>query len=414
MDLWRKLSLIQKIMMGTVFGIIVGLLFPQLTGLSILGTLFVGALKGIAPILVFFLIMASISQQELGAQSYIKSVLVLYGGATLLAAIIAVTASYLFPVSIPLADVAAQGDTGSKSLIEVLNEMLGNLVMNPVKSIAEGNFLGILFWSSLLGIGLRHASTQTKDVLSHFSAAVTKVIQFIIQLAPIGIFGLVYDAIVTTGVGALVKYGQLVLVLVGAMAFTALIAYPLMVFLYIKKNPFPLVFYTLKETGLHAFFTRSSAVVVPFNLQAAKKLGLNEQSYNLSLTLGASINSGGAAITITVMTLAAVHTLGIQVHPIMTFLLCLVSALASCGASGIAGGSLLLIPICCSLFGISNDIAMQIVAVGFIISVIQDSVETALNASADLLFTAAAEFRDKPELYDQNFGKLPQSMPQAD
>lgn len=390
----QKISLIQKIMMGIVLGSTLGFLVPNWTFISTLGDLFVGSLKAIAPILVFVLIISSLAQQKEGAKTNIGAVLIVYLIATFLAAFVAVIASYVFPVKMIL-DVSQEVNSGPTELVDVLKNLLTNTVQNPIQAIIEGNYLALLFWSSLIGVSLRKATTSTKEVLSSFSAAITSVVQKIISLAPIGIIGLVFNSVSTTGFNGLAKYGQLLLLLVGTMFFVALIIYPAIVFLNIRQNPYPLVFFVLKESAVPAFFTRSSAANIPVNIKLAKSMGLNEEAYSVSLPLGATINMGGAAVTITIMTLATVHTLDMSVPIYLAFLLSVIAAISACGASGIAGGSLLLIPLACSLFGISNDIAMQVVGVGFIIGVIQDAIETALNSSSDLLFTASVELAER-------------------
>ncbi|EHS8008646.1 serine/threonine transporter SstT [Enterococcus faecalis] len=390
----RKLSLIQKIMIGIVIGTTLGFLVPEWTFISVLGELFVGALKAIAPILVFVLIIASLSQQKAGAKTYVGSILVVYLLATFLAAVVAVTASYLFPVKIVL-EAAQESQAAPTQLSDVLSNVLTSVVQNPIQAMIEGNYLSVLFWSSLIGIGLRQSSVATKDVIANLSTGITTVVQMIIGIAPIGILGLVFHSVATTGIAGLAKYGQLLLLLIGTMAVVALVVYPAIVFWNIRQNPYPLVFFVLKESAIPAFFTRSSAANIPINMELAKAMDLNEESYAVSIPLGATINMGGAAITITIMTLAAVHTLGMSVPIYLALLLSIIAAVSACGASGIAGGSLLLIPLACSLFGISNDIAMQVVGVGFIVGVVQDSIETALNSSSDLLFTTSVELADR-------------------
>ena len=389
-----KMSLIQKIMIGILIGTTLGFMVPEWTFISVLGELFVGSLKAIAPLLVFVLIIASLAKQKSGTKTYVGSVLIVYLVATFLAALVAVIASYLFPIDIIL-DGAKETSNGPNELSAVLGNILKSIVQNPIQALIEGNYLSVLCWASLIGIGMRQSSEGTKEVLEHVSAGITNVVQMIIKLAPIGIIGLVYQSVATTGIEGLAKYGQLLLLLVGTMLFVALVVYPAIVFVNIQQNPYPLVFFVLKESAIPAFFTRSSAANIPVNIKLAEAMNLNEESYAVSIPLGAAINMGGAAVTITIMTLAAVHTLGMSVPIYLAFILSVIAALSACGASGIAGGSLLLIPLACSLFGISNDIAMQVVGVGFIIGVLQDSVETALNSSSDLLFTASVELADR-------------------
>ncbi|MDT2703502.1 serine/threonine transporter SstT [Enterococcus dongliensis] len=391
MKVLKNMSLIKRIILGIIIGIFLGIVVPNWEFIGILGELFVGALKSIAPILVFVLIMASISKHQSGVQTFVKPIIVLYLLATLLAAVTAVVASFLFPVQIVLQEAAGSQDA-PKALVDVIGNILTSVVQNPIQGMIDGNYLSILFWSALIGFGLRTCSKETKDVIDNLSEAVTRVVQLVIGLAPIGILGLVFNSVSSTGVSGLGQYGQLLVLLVGTMLFVALIIYPILVFLLIHENPYPLIFFCLKESAIPAFFTRSSAANIPINMMLAERLELSEESYSISLPLGATINMGGAAITISTMTLATVHTLGIDIQPFVALILCVLSALAACGASGIAGGSLLLIPLACSLFGISNDVAMQVVGVGFIIGVVQDSVETAVNSSSDLLFTAVAEF----------------------
>lgn len=383
-------SLVLQIIIGIVCGIAIATLSPSSAqSAGLLGTLFVKALKAIAPLLVFVLVMASIANHKQNEQTFIKPVLVLYLIGTLVAALTAVLASFAFPTSLSLVT-SEVSQAAPKGVSEVLTTLLYNMVDNPVNALVNGNYIGILTWSVGLGLGLRHASEATKALLQNMADSVTSVVSFVIKLAPFGIFGLVANTIASTGFGALVEYGQLITVLVGAMLFIALITNPLLVFLATKKNPYPLVFKCLKESGITAFFTRSSAANIPVNMALCKRLKLDEDTYSVSIPLGATINMAGAAITITVLTLAAVNTLGIDVDFPTAVLLSVIAAVSACGSSGVAGGSLLLIPLACSLFNIPNEIAMQVVAVGFIVGVIQDSAETALNSSTDVLFTAAA------------------------
>lgn len=393
LEFLKDLSLLKRIAIGILLGIICGIFLPHWTFITIFGSLFVGALKAIAPILVFVLILASISQHDSENKSYLKPVITLYLAATLCASVVSVLASFLFPVKIALQHTTSQ-QAAPQSINEVLNTILTNIVQNPLQAMIEGNYLAVLFWSALIGFALRLASPAVKKATQEIAQAITLVVQLIIAFAPLGIFGLVFQSVATTGLKGLLQYGQLLLLLVGSMFFVALVVYPIMVFFLIRENPYPLVFYCLKNSAIPAFFTRSSAANIPINMLLAKNMGLTESAYSISLPLGATINMGGAAITISTMTLAAVHTLGMQVSPVLTLILCILSALSACGASGIAGGSLLLIPLACSLFGISNDIAIQVVGVGFIIGVVQDAIEMAVNSSSDILFTAAAEFRD--------------------
>ncbi|KEI52026.1 serine/threonine transporter SstT [Enterococcus faecium] len=383
------MSLVQRIVVGILVGILFGIFFPTWTFISILGTLFVSCLKAIAPLLVFFLTMASIAKHKIGNKTFVKPILILYLVGTLLSALVAVIISSIFTVPITLQETVSE--KAPQSLESVLSTMLTNVTQNPVQSLIDANYLGVLFWAVLLGLAFRARSESTKELVDQISIALSQVVQVIIAFAPIGILGLVYQSIATTGIAGLAEYLQLLLVLIGTMLFVALVVYPFLTFLFIKENPYPLIFFCLKESALPAFFTRSSAANIPINMMLAERLKLTKESYSISIPLGATINMGGAAITISLMTLTAVHSLGIAAPFVLKVLLCILSALAACGASGVAGGSLLLIPLACSLFGISNDVAMQIVGIGFIIGVIQDSMETALNSSSDLLFTAIGE-----------------------
>ncbi len=392
MNRWYKLSLVKRIIVGLIVGIILALVAPNAAKpISIFGTLFVGALKAIAPILVFFLVSSAISQHKKGQETNMKSVIVLYLMGTFLAALVAVIASFLFPVTLTLGagveEVAAPG-----GVVEVLKALLLNVVDNPVKALYNANYIGILSWALMLGFALKNAAASTKLMLSNVSDALTEMVRIVIAFAPLGIMGLVFDVIATSGIGVLLSYGKLLAVLIGCMLFVALVVNPIIVYIYIRSNPFPLVFRCLRESGITAFFTRSSAANIPVNMTLCEDLGLDRDTYSVSIPLGATINMAGAAVTISVLTLAAVNTLGIPVDFATAFILSILAAISACGASGVAGGSLLLIPLAASLFGIPNDVAMQIVGVGFIIGVLQDSFETALNSSTDVLFTATAEF----------------------
>ena len=389
---WYKLSLVKRIIIGLIVGIILALLAPNAAKpVTIFGTLFVGALKAIAPMLVFFLVSSAISQHKKGQETNMKSVIVLYLMGTFLAALVAVIASFLFPVTLTLGagaeDVAAPG-----GVVEVLKALLLNVVDNPVKALYNANYIGILSWALMLGFTLKNAAASTKLMLSNVSDALTEMVRIVIAFAPLGIMGLVFDVIATSGIGVLLSYGKLLAVLIGCMLFVALVVNPIIVYIYIRSNPFPLVFRCLRESGITAFFTRSSAANIPVNMTLCDDLGLDRDTYSVSIPLGATINMAAAAVTISVLTLAAVNTLGIQVDFATAFILSVLAAISACGASGVAGGSLLLIPLAASLFGIPNDVSMQIVGVGFIIGVLQDSFETALNSSTDVLFTATAEF----------------------
>lgn len=392
LELWNKMSLVKRIAIGLVIGIILALTIPEIAKpITILGSLFVGALKAIAPILVFFLVTAAISQHKKGHQTNMKSIIILYLMGTFLAGFVAVVVSFLFPVSLTLG-AGVENITPPGGVVDVLKALLLNLVDNPIKALFNANYIGILSWALLLGMTLKNAAASTKLMIVNVSDALTEMVQIVISFAPLGIMGLVFDAIATNGIGALLNYGKLLAVLIGCMAFVALVVNPIIVYIYIRRNPFPLVFRCLRESGITAFFTRSSAANIPVNMTLCEDLGLDKDTYSVSIPLGATINMAGAAVTISVLTLAAVNTLGIPVDFPTAFILSVLAAVSACGASGVAGGSLLLIPLAASLFGIPNDVAMQVVGVGFIIGVLQDSFETALNSSTDVLFTATAEF----------------------
>lgn len=389
----NSVSLVKQIAVGLIIGIIVGWIAPN-AGLAVglLGNLFVGALKAVAPILVFILVVAAIAQHRKGNEAHIKPIIVLYLIGTFAAALVAVIASMVFPTHIVLSNAAEVSTAPPSGIIEVLKTLLMNLVANPVNAVANANYIGILAWGLVLGFAIRnHGSDTTRQVVADLAEAVSTIVKWVIKFAPLGIFGLVAATVAETGFGALASYAKLLAVLLGCMLFIALVVNPLIVWWKIRRNPYPLVFTCLRESGVTAFFTRSSAANIPVNMALAKKLNLHEDTYSISIPLGATINMAGAAITITVLSLAAAHTLGIQVDFLTALLLSLMATAGACGASGVAGGSLLLIPMACSLFGISNDVAMQVVAVGFIIGVLQDSAETALNSSTDVLFTAAAD-----------------------
>ena len=391
MEKWNGLSLIFRIACGLVLGVILGLCFPNASVIGVLGDIFVGALKSVAPILVFFLVISAVANASNTVSKRFRTVVFLYILSTLLASVLAVVASKLFPVSLQL--VAAVSNEAPKGIAQVFKNLLNNIVQNPVSAIVNANYIGILAWAIVLGLALKKINHgPTNEIMSKISDAVSISVRWIINLAPLGILGLVFVAISTNGISVFVDYGKLLLVLVGCMLFLALVVNPLIVFFMLKKNPYPLVFRCLKESGITAFFTRSSAANIPVNMELCRKLGLDKDMYSISIPLGATINMDGAAITIAIMTLAAANTLGISVDIPSALILCVMATLGACGASGVAGGSLLLIPMACSLFGIGNDIAMQVVGVGFIIGVIQDSLETALNSSGDVLFAATAEF----------------------
>ena len=389
---WNSISLILRIAVGLVIGVILALVVPQATVISILGDLFVGALKAIAPVLVFILVLSSLAQAGKGVGKRFRTVIFLYMLSTFLAAAVAVLASFAFPVTLKLTD--AVNETAPTGIGEVLSSLLSKIVSNPIDSLMNANYIGVLTWAIILGIALRAASEHTKEALSDLSNAVSRAVRWIINLAPFGIMGLVFSSVSTNGIGIFKDYGKLLLVLVGCMLAMALIIDPFIAAICLHRNPYPLVFRCLKESGVTAFFTRSSAANIPVNMTLCEKLGLDKDMYSVSIPLGATINMDGAAITITVMTLSAAHTMGISVDIPTAIVLSLLATVAACGASGVAGGSLLLIPMACSLFGISNDIAMQVVGVGFIIGVVQDSFETAINSAGDVLFAATAEYRE--------------------
>ena len=392
---YRETALIKLIIVGLILGIIIALAAPQaVPAVSVLGDLFVRALKGIAPVLVFVLVMNALAQKNSDASASMKPIVRLYVFATFCASLVAVAYSFAFPTVLHLQVADAQLAPPS-GIVEVLHNLILSVVDNPIHALANANYIGILGWACLAGIALHAASDTTKGMLNDFAKTVTKIVQWVIRFAPFGIMGLVANAIGTNGLGALLGYVQILGVLLAAFFSVALVMNPLIVYLHIHRNPYPLVWTTLKESGLYAFFTRSSAANIPVNFDLCERLGLDEDTYSISIPLGATINMSGAAITIAVLSLAAAHTLGISVDLPTALLLCLVSTVGACGASGVAGGSLLLIPVACASFGIGNDIAMQVVGVGFIIGVIQDACETALNSSTDVLFTATAEFAQR-------------------
>ncbi|HDL8526623.1 TPA: serine/threonine transporter SstT [Yersinia enterocolitica] len=383
-------SLVKQILVGLIAGIILALVSTQAAlAVGLLGTLFVGALKAVAPVLVLMLVMASITNHKQGQKTSIRPILFLYLLGAFSAALIAVAVSFMFPSTLILATNTAE-ITPPGGIVEVLKGLLNSVIANPIHALLNANYIGILAWAVGLGIALRHAADTTKALINDMSNAVTVVVRVVIRFAPLGIFGLVASTMAETGFGVLLGYAHLLVVLIGCMLLVALVVNPLIVYWKIRRNPYPLVFACLRESGVTAFFTRSSAANIPVNMEMCKKMNLNEDTYSVSIPLGATINMAGAAITITVLTLAAVHTLGIAVDLPTALLLSVVAAICACGASGVAGGSLLLIPLACGMFEIPNEIAMQVVAVGFIIGVLQDSAETALNSSTDVIFTAAA------------------------
>ncbi len=394
---WNEISLVKRIICGLIIGIVLGLVVPQATALSLLGNLFVGALKAIAPILVLFLVMSALAKHQEGKQTNMKHIIGLYLLGTFLAGLMAVIASFLFPVTLTLtqstSDITPPGGIG-----EVLNTLMMNLVANPVDALVNANYIGILAWAVLLGIALRKAPEGVKVAIESVADAISQIVRWIISCAPFGVLGLVFTTISQQGIDSLLSYGRLIVLLVGTMAFVAFVVNPIIVFIGIRKNPFPLVLKCLKDSGITAFFTRSSAANIPVNMRLCAELGLDRDTYAVSIPLGSTINMGGAAVTISILALAAAHTLGIQVDFASAVVLSVLSAVSACGASGVAGGSLLLVPLACSLFGIPNDVAMQVVGVGFIVGVIQDSCETAINSSTDVLYTAVAELSKRRKL----------------
>lgn len=389
---WTGLSLIKRIIIGLIVGIILGLLVPKATGIAIVGTLFVTALKSVAPILVLFLIMSAICLHKKGEKTNMLNIIVLYLVSTFLAGTLAVITSYLFKTKLILGD-AAKDIQPPSGLTEVLTQLLNNLVSNPLDAVVNANFLGVLAWAVLLGVALMKSKESTKQVVQDISDALSVIVRWVISFAPLGVMGLVFDAISNNGIGVLSAYGKIILLLVLTMVADALIVNPIIVFTQIRQNPYPLVLRCLKDSGLTAFFTRSSAANIPVNMQLCKNLGLDRNTYAISIPLGATINMAGAAITISVLTLSCCFTIGINVPIPLAIVLAVLSALSACGASGVPGGSLLLIPLACSLFGIPADVAAQVIGVGFIVAVIQDSCETGLNSSSDVLFTATADFK---------------------
>ena len=389
---YNGVSLILRIAIGLVVGVILALVCPGATWLQELGNLFVGALKGIAPVLVFVIVASALAQGTSKLDRRFGTVVWLYMLTTFLAAILSVVTSTIFPQTLVFPE-AAEAEVIPQGLGEVMHTLLSNIVSNPISAIMNGNYIGILMWGCLFGVAMKKlGADSTKVFLSNTADAVSTIVRWIINLAPFGIMGLVFTNVVSNGLAIFTQYGKLLLLLVGTMLFMAFVINPIIIFIYLRCNPYPLVFRCLRESGLTAFFTRSSAANIPVNMAMCEKLGLDKDFYSVSIPLGATINMDGAAITITIMTLAAANTLGMQVSLPAAILLSIMSALGACGASGVAGGSLLLIPMACSLFGISNDIAMQVVGVGFIIGVIQDSVETALNSAGDVEFAATAEY----------------------
>lgn len=392
---YNDTSLILRILCGIIIGIALAFLLPGWSWLEILGNLFVGALKAIAPVLVFVLVSGALAQGSGKLDKRFGNVLFLYMLTTFLAAFVAVAASFAFPQTLVLTGVeAAQADTVPQGIGEVMKNLLMNVVSNPVDALVNANYIGVLFWAALFGAAMKQFAADTsKKFMSNVSEAVSQVVRWIINFAPFGIMGLVFTTVHENGLSIFTTYGKLLLLLVGCMAFESLIVNGIVAWIHLRRNPYPLIWKCIRESGITAFFTRSSAANIPINMSLCKRLGLDEDMYSVSIPLGATINMDGAAITISVMTLACAHTMGISVDIPTALILSVLSTFAACGASGVAGGSLLLIPMACSLFGISNDIAMQVVAVGFIIGVVQDSVETMLNSSGDVVFAAIAEYR---------------------
>lgn len=396
---WNSLSLVVRIICGIVLGIILAVTAPELTWLSMLGTLFISALKAVAPILVFVLVINALASHKSGAKTNMKTIIILYVIGTFVAGVVGVVAAKVFPITLTLkpseTELAPPSGIG-----EVFEKLLQNVFANPVEALMTANYIGILAWAIVLGFALKVSSDTTKNVLSNLSDAVTKVVQWIITLAPFGIVGIMYDAIVTSGFGELKKYGSLIILLVACMIFIALVVNPLIVWIVARRNPYPLVLTSLRESGITAFFTRSSAANIPVNIKLCEKLGLDKNTYAVSIPLGATINMAGAAVTISVLTMVAAHTLNVEVDIPTAVILMVITTISAAGASGVTGGSLLLIPLACGLLGIPNDIAMQVVGVGLIIGVVQDSCETALNSSSDIVFTAAAQYAE--ELKNKN------------
>ena len=394
---YGETALIKLIAIGLVIGIILALFVPSVVPvIAVFGKLFVNALKGVAPILVFVLVINALSQKA-ESSKIMKPIIFLYMFATFCASLVAVAASFMFPTKLVLQMTDAE-ITPPSGIVEVLQNVIMNVVDNPIHALTNANYIGILAWAVIIGLALKNAGNTTHEVVSDLAKAVTKVVQWVIRFAPFGIMGLVADSIATSGIETLLGYARLLAVLLGAFFSVALIMNPLIVFLKLHMNPYPLVFATLKESGLYAFFTRSSAANIPVNINLCKRLRLDPDFYSISIPLGATINMSGAAITIAVLSLATAYTMGINIDMPTALLLCLISTVGACGASGVAGGSLLLIPVACSSFGVSSDIAMQVVGIGFIIGVLQDSCETALNSSSDVLFTATAALSMKKDL----------------
>ena len=389
-----SIPLVLRISLGLLIGVILGLVLPQATFIAMLGKIFISALKGIAPILVLFLVISSLANAGKNLGARFKTVISLYLISTLIAAVVAVVASFIFPLTVTLSGSVEASAPGKLS--EVFGTLLTNMVMNPIQALSTGNYVGILFWAILIGVSVRKFTDEaTKSVLCDISNAISVIISWVIQAAPFGILGLSFETVSQNGAGIFYDYGKLIVLLLACMFIQALIMNPVMVAICLKKNPYPLVFKCLRESAITAFFTRSSAANIPINMALCEKLKLDKEFYSVSIPLGATINMDGAAITITIMSLAAAFSSGVHVNIIIALILSVVATLGACGASGVAGGSLLLIPMACSLLGVSQDVAMQMVSIGFIIGIVQDSLETALNSSSDVLITATAEYMQK-------------------
>lgn len=389
-----SIPLVLRISLGLLIGVILGLVLPQATFIAMLGKIFISALKGIAPILVLFLVISSLANAGKNLGARFKTVISLYLISTLIAAVVAVVASFIFPLTVTLSGSVEASAPGKLS--EVFGTLLTNMVMNPIQALSTGNYVGILFWAILVGVSVRKFTDEaTKSVLCDISNAISVIISWVIQAAPFGILGLSFETVSQNGAGIFYDYGKLIVLLIACMFIQALIMNPVMVAICLKKNPYPLVFKCLRESAITAFFTRSSAANIPINMALCEKLKLDKEFYSVSIPLGATINMDGAAITITIMSLAAAFSSGVHVNIIIVLILSVVATLGACGASGVAGGSLLLIPMACSLLGVSQDVAMQMVSIGFIIGIVQDSLETALNSSSDVLITATAEYMQK-------------------
>ena len=392
---WNSMSLIVRILIGLIVGAVLGLLLPGLSFIKVLGTLFVGALKAIAPLLVFVLVSSSLANAKGGGMSRFRTVIFLYMFSTLCAAVVAVLVNFAHPVTLKLSGLdAAAGYSAPGSMSEIIMNLFLSVIANPVDALAKANYIGILFWAVIFGLALKKAGEGTKQSMADLADAVSSVVRWVISCAPFGILGLVFDAVSSSGLEIFTTYGELVAVLVVTMLLVALVVNPLIVGIALRHNPYPLIFKCLRQSGVTAFFTRSSAANIPVNMELCKELGLDEEMYSVSIPLGSTINMDGAAAVITTFAMTAAFTAGAKISLPMAILLSVVATFSACGTSGVAGGSLLLVPLGCSLFGISNDVAMQIVGVGFIVSVIQDSMETALNSSSDVIFTATAEFME--------------------